>query len=75
MIDRERAYIATADTYALLKDWEEPIFKTTEEWLSRGEPKYRYVIFDQDQWTGTDTLEIVEFNSRNKGYIKKIELC
>lgn len=58
MIQRDKAYIANEDTYRLFKDWGEPIFKTTDEWLSKGEERYKYLVFDYDQWTGHDYAEL-----------------
>jgi len=53
----------------------ENIFQTTRRWLIRGECKFPYVYFDEDQWHGTDTLELIEFNKKGKKYIKQLKLC
>lgn len=39
-------------------------FKTTWEWLNKGDVMYPYVIFDEDQWTGANSpmgRKIIEF--------------
>jgi len=72
MIDRERALVASKDSYELLKNWEEPIFKTTQEWLESGEIRYPYLIWDEDQWTGSVSLNRLEFRSNGEPYIKSM---
>lgn len=51
----------------------EKIFCTTKKWLEKGECRYKYIIFDVDQWTGYDKLEQVEFRANGDCFIKKFE--
>lgn len=39
------------------------VFPVTLEWLRSGEPKYKYLIFETEQWFGWDSLEILEVRS------------
>lgn len=64
---------ACASTLRRLQRSGENVFDTTKEWLTKGECRYKYVIFDTDQWVGYDELNIWEIRGVDEWYLKKLE--
>jgi hypothetical protein len=74
--ERDKIALYTGDSDACkavfeqLKESGDSIFKTTKRWLKSGKTRYRYVVFDDDQWTGSDLSELINEN----GIIKNLEI-
>lgn len=65
---------ACASTLRKLQKTSQPIFKTTLEWLINKDPKYDYVIFDVDQWTGNDKPELLNVKRNGNYFITNLQI-
>lgn len=50
------------------------LFSLTKEWLSKGECKYPYLVFDFDQWSGSNFPELIESRDNGELYIKQLNI-
>lgn len=77
---KEKVAYWTGDRLSCLKVFRlftkhgENIFKTTSEWLLRAECRYKYVIFDHDQWTGYYDLDIELFKPNGEVITREFNL-
>lgn len=63
-----RKYAIKVEDWELIK--EDNIFISTRKWLSKGLQKYPYLVFDVDQWSGSNYPIRCEFREDKYREIK-----
>lgn len=73
-MDRDKIAFFTGTPSDCLKVYNntknEQVFSSTMKWLKSGGCKFKYVIWDFDQWVGYDFLEIDEERVEGEWYTR-----